>query len=73
MRLYAFSRSERAEKGQGAHKTLETVFTADTEHGREVVGTVRMGVHGNHITIATDLPAHQVRHIKATCGCNTCP
>lgn len=58
MKLYAKSRSERAEKGQGGNKFLETVHTVEHDNGeREEVSRTTVTREGDEYT---------VRHVPVT-------
>lgn len=59
MKLYATSRSERAEKGQGGNKYLETIHNVEHDNGEreQVARTV--------VTIEND--AYHVHHMQVQC------
>lgn len=60
MKMYATAKSERATKGQGGNKHLQVTFEAETENGRETVGSVEMRTEGEHIHVVTDIKPYTV-------------
>lgn len=71
MKLYATVTTDRASKGQGGNHQLETVYQAETDAGRVVVGRTIMtreedGYRVRHIPVQGDTTEYRVP-VKTEC------